>query len=127
MRTIVIDYSPMARRVLRHHLTKIGCKVIAEAENAAEALKLFREHQPDLVTVDLMMPEVGGVDSREALRQMTVAKPDLIAIVVSAVPYDKVRERFLREGALAYIVKPLTPASFEPLRRKLSGLKQSAA
>jgi len=128
MRTLIIDDSPMARRVIRHHLTKVGCRVVGEAENAAQGLKLFQTLKPDLITLDVMMPEVEGVDSLKALHEMLTVKPDLSAIIVSAIPYEKVRDGFLREGALAYIVKPFTASSFEPARQKLIRvLRQSAA
>ena len=128
MRTLIIDDSPMARRMIRHYLTKIGCRVVGEAENAAQGLRLLRTLQPDLITMDVMMPEAEGVDSHKALQEMRCAKPDLNAIIVSAVPYEKVRDGFLREGALAYVVKPFTASSFEPARQRLMRvLRQSAA
>lgn len=128
MRTLIIDDSPMARRVIRHHLTKVGCRIVAEAENAAQALRMFADLDPDLITLDIMMPSIDGIDSLQALRQMIEVKPELNAIIVSAVPFDKTRDSFLKEGALAYIVKPFTQASFEPTRQKLMRvLSRSAA
>jgi two-component system chemotaxis response regulator CheY len=117
--TLIVDDSPFARTVIRHHLTKFGCRVAGEAENAAQAIRMFHELRPDLVTLDVMMPEVDGFDSLRAFRQMRSEKPGLAIIVVSAVPFDKTRDTFIGEGALAYVVKPFTQFSFEPVRRKL--------
>ncbi len=128
VRTLIIDDSPFARRVIRHHLTKAGCKVVGEAESAAQALRMFHELKPELITLDIMMPEVEGVDSLRALREMRAVPPELTAIVVSAVPFDKIRDSYLKEGAFAYIVKPFTQYSFEPVRQKLLRVfRQSAA
>jgi two-component system chemotaxis response regulator CheY len=78
MRALIIDDSSLARRMIRHHLTKSGCKVVGEAESAAQALRMFNQLQPDVITLDVMMPEVEGIDSRRALRGMLAAKPDLV-------------------------------------------------
>jgi two-component system chemotaxis response regulator CheY len=79
---------------------------------------MFHELCPELVTLDVMMPEVEGFDSLRAFRQMRNEKPDVSIIVVSAIPFDKTRDIFMCEGALAYVVKPFTQFSFEPARRK---------
>lgn len=127
-RTLVIDDSSFARRVIRHHLTKSGCKVVGEAESAAQALRMFHELKPELITLDIMMPEVEGVDSMRALREMRATRPELAVIMVSAVPFDKIRDSYLKEGAFAYIVKPFSQFSFEPVRQKLlSVFRQNAA
>jgi len=119
VKALIIDDSPFARRVIRHHLTNFGCKVMGEAENAAQALEQFHEFKPDLVTLDVMMPEVGGYDSLRLFHEMRTASPELAVVVVSAVPFGKIRDSFLTEGALAYVVKPFNRFSFEPVRQKL--------
>src|SRR5260370_19163796 len=67
---LIVDDSPFARKVIRHHLEEYGCQVVGEAENGLQAIKLFKELKPQLVTLDVMMPEVGGVDSLTAFRAM---------------------------------------------------------
>jgi two-component system, chemotaxis family, chemotaxis protein CheY len=52
VRALIVDDSPFARRIIRHHLTKFGCKVLGEAESAAQALKMFETLKPELVTVE---------------------------------------------------------------------------
>jgi two-component system, chemotaxis family, chemotaxis protein CheY len=119
VRSLIVDDSPFARRVIRHHLTKFGCKVIGEADSAAQGKRMFEEYKPELVTLDIMMPEVEGFDSLRVFREIRRESPGLAVIVVSAVPFDKVRDTFLKEGALAYVVKPFNQFSFEPVRQKL--------
>ena len=116
---LIIDDSPFARKIIRHHLVKLGFKVVGEAETAAQGLKLFRELKPGLVTLDVMMPEREGVTSLSAFRAIRKEAPDSAVVVVSSVPFEKTRETFLEEGALAYLIKPFGQFSFEPVRQKL--------
>ena len=116
---LIIDDSPFARKIIRHHLLKLGFKIVGEAETAAQGLKLFRELKPGLVTLDVMMLEREGVTSLTAFRAMKKEAPDTAVVVVSAVPFEKTRETFLQEGALAYVIKPFGQFSFEPVRQKL--------
>jgi len=119
---LVIDDSPIARRIIRYHLVKLGFRVVGEADNAAQGLQLFRELKPKLVMLDVMMPERGGVSGLDAFRTMKRETPDVVVVVVSAVPFVKTRDTFLNEGATAYVVKPLSQFSFEPVRQKLQRL-----
>lgn len=116
---LIVDDSPFARKVIRHHLVKLGFKVVGEAETAAAGLKLFRQLKPGLVTLDILMPEREGISSLDAFRMMKREAPDTAVVVVSAVPFEKTRETFLQEGALAYVIKPFGEFSFEPVRQKL--------
>ena len=117
---LIIDDSPFARRVIRHHLTKFGCKVVGEAESAAQGMRLFEDLRPQLVTLDIMMPGGDGVDALTCFRTMREKSAGVAVIVVSSVPFDRTRETFLKEGALAYMVKPFNQFSFEPVRQKLA-------
>ena len=116
---LIIDDSPVARRVIRHHLTKFGCKVVGEADSAAQGLRVFNEFHPELVTMDIMMPTVDGVDALSGFRAMRQQSPEVAVIIVSSVPFDGTRDTFLKDGALAYLVKPFNQFSFEPVRQKL--------
>jgi len=116
---MIIDDSPSARKIISHHLVKLGFRVVGEAENAADGLRLFRELKPKLVTLDVMMPEREGVSSLAAFRTMRQEDPDVVVVAVSAIPFEKTRDTFLNEGAAAYVIKPLNQFSFEPVRLKL--------
>jgi two-component system chemotaxis response regulator CheY len=116
---LIIDDSPVARRIIRHHLEQIGCKVMGEAENASLGLKLFRELKPQLVTLDLIMPAVDGIDASEAFRLMREENPSAKILVVSAVPFEKTRRTLAEQGALAYIIKPFNKFSFDEARMRL--------
>jgi two-component system chemotaxis response regulator CheY len=116
---LIIDDSPTARQNIKYYLVGIGCVVTGDAENAVDGLRLFRELKPDLVTVDLIMPKLNGLDPFEAVRTMKQEAPDSVIVVVSAVPFPQTMESFLKEGVLHYIVKPINQYSFDPVARKL--------
>ena len=116
---LIIDDSPVARRIIRHHLEQMGCRVTGEAENPSLGLRLFRETKPQIVTLDLIMPSVDGIDAAEAFRSMRKENPHVQILVVSAVPFEKTRRTMADEGAVAYIIKPFNKFSFEHARMKL--------
>jgi DNA-binding NarL/FixJ family response regulator len=85
----------------------------------SRGLELFRQLRPNIVTLDLMMPSQFNVDSMFLVQTMKREMPKVAVIVVSVIPFEKTRNDFLEEGVLAYVIKPLTPLSFEPVRTKL--------
>src|SRR5260370_31846057 len=108
---VISDDSPFARKIIRHPLAKLGCIVAGEAENAAQGLKMFRELKADIVTLDVMMPEIEGFNSMAAFRQITREAPETQIIVVPVVPFENPRETFLDEGSTAYVVQPFNQYS----------------
>jgi two-component system chemotaxis response regulator CheY len=118
-RALIVDDSPFARKIIRHHLAKLGCIVAGEAENASQGLKMFRELKPNIVTLDVMMPEIDGFNSMAAFRQMRREAPETQIFIVTVIPFEKTREMFLDEGAIAYVVKPFNQYSFKAVQQKL--------
>lgn len=66
-RLLVVDDALFMRKLIRGVAAEAGWDVVGEAGNGAEAVMLYQQHQPDLVTMDLVMPVMGGL---EALRQI---------------------------------------------------------
>ena len=122
IKTLLVDDSATVRQAIRYHLLAHGCTNFAEAENAAQALELLRKEHYDLVTLDLMMPTLGGVTSDALFQTIRQEFPRTAVLIISSIPYEKVRSEYLGGGALAYIVKPFTRFSFEPARNKLRRL-----
>lgn len=119
---LIIDDSPFARKIIRHHLEQYGCNVVGEADNGAQAIQMYQELNPDLVTLDVMMPAIEGIDSQGAFRAIRTLNPRAAILVVSAVPFGKTRDTFMEEGALGYIVKPFNQYSFDQVRLRLARL-----
>jgi two-component system, chemotaxis family, chemotaxis protein CheY len=104
--TLIVDDSEATRELLKRRLGGIGCNIVGEAANAAEALRLFKEKRPRLVTLDLMMPVVEGIDAKELLRRIRDESPDVAIFVVSSVPKETERAELMKAGASDYIQKP---------------------
>ncbi|MGH7839088.1 MAG: response regulator, partial [Candidatus Binataceae bacterium] len=102
-----------------HHLECLGCAVVAEAENTLQALDLFRTVTPDLVTLDVAVPQIGGLGALALFRIMRSENPDAAVLVISGLAFPEVKKSFLREGALDYLAKPFTAQSFESVRNRL--------
>jgi two-component system chemotaxis response regulator CheY len=104
---LIVEDDPVTQRVLRQRLERIGCVVIGAVDNAASALARFRELHPDLVTLDIEMPEVGGLDALALFRQIHAKDPNCEVVVISATAFPRHREQFLKEGVLGFFHKPL--------------------
>ncbi len=81
-------------------------KVVAEAENGIEAVEKFREHDPDIVTMDIVMPEMTGI---EALKEIMKIDNNANVVMCSALGQDSLVMEALDSGAKDFIVKPFQP------------------
>ena len=101
---LLVDDSAFMRNVLKNILENEGYSDFAEAGDGKEALKEIKSKKPDLVLMDVIMPEMGGIDVIKQIGK------DLKVIIVSAVGQDKVVEEAKGHGAVGYIVKPFDNA-----------------
>ncbi|GEM_PF-55862 len=102
-RILVTDDAAFMRTMLRDTLTGAGHEVVAEASNGREAVSRFAEHLPDLITLDVTMPEMDG---RAALAAILEAHPGSKAIMCSAVGQEATIKECLLGGARDYLIKP---------------------
>lgn len=116
----IIEDSISARKLLNYRLRQIGCEVVGEAVNPAEGLALFRELNPQLVTLDILMPEVDGMTSKDLFHSIRKDSPETVIIIVSARPKGIERAEFIRDGAFAYFEKPFI--NFHSLVQRLEQL-----
>ncbi len=102
-RAIVVDDSPYIVKELSRILEKHGCEVVATASNGLEAVKKYKELKPDFVTLDMVMPQMGGVQTLVLLKKID---PEASVIMVSSMSgKDKILE-CVKAGARHYILKP---------------------
>lgn len=102
-RILIVDDSQQIRKSLREILEKNEFNVVGEAANGTEAIKLFSSLSPDLVMLDIIMPQLGGIETLRILRTMN---KDIKVIMVSALDsVDRVKE-CMKAGANHYILKP---------------------
>ena len=104
LRAVVADDDPFARRVIKSALTESGVLVIAEARNGREAVELALYYRPDVVIMDVVMPELDGI---LATRQILQAIPDqlVIALTGAADDDDELGLLALRAGAAGFLSK----------------------
>jgi two-component system nitrate/nitrite response regulator NarL len=101
-RVIVVDDDPFARYAMSDALGRGGIAVVAEAADGAEAVELVREHRPDAVLMDIVMP---GMDGIAATRRIVQELPDQVIILVSGGQDEELAVLGMRVGAVGYIGK----------------------
>ena len=107
VRTLIVDDAPTARVILRRRLGAIGCEIIAEANCSAAAYDVIALTSPDLITLDIHMPEIRGMDSYALFRKIRRERPKVEFVVISGANYFQNRQDFLRGGALGFFAKPI--------------------
>lgn len=107
MATVLItDDALFMRSMLQDILQAAGHRVIGEAEDGAQAVKLYGVLKPDVVTLDVVMP---GKSGPEVVRELLALDRNARIVMVSSISQIEVVEEALRLGAKAYITKPFDP------------------
>lgn len=104
MGILIVDDAAFMRRFIAAIFEHHGFTVLGEAANGTEAIKLYKTLSPQLVTMDISMPEMGGV---EAIRKIVEFDPSAKIIVCSVLGYEDTILDSLKAGARSYILKPI--------------------
>ena len=119
LKILITDDSKLLRKKLRAELEKLDCEVL-EAENGKEAIMKDLKEQPDGVILDIVMPEVGGIETLQVIKEIN---PDLPVIMLSSAGTSQKLKETLELGALDFIQKPYTgeqiKQAVERIRRKV--------
>ena len=99
---LVVDDAAFMRNILRNILTRNGYEVI-EAKNGVELLQMYQEHHPDLVTLDITMPEMNGLTALKKLREID---PSAKVVMCSAMGQQAMVMEAVQNGAKDFLVKP---------------------
>jgi two-component system, chemotaxis family, chemotaxis protein CheY len=102
-RVLVVDDAAFMRMMIKDILTKNGYEVVGEAADGAQAVDKYQELRPDLVTLDITMPEVDGI---EALKRIRAMDPGARVIMCSAMGQQAMVIDAIQAGAKDFIVKP---------------------
>lgn len=103
LKTLIVDDEPIARKVLREELECMeGVEIVGEADNGEAALDQITERKPDLVLLDLQMPQMGGL---EVVRRLKHGLHMPVIVIVTA--YDKYALQAFEAGAVDYLLKPV--------------------
>lgn len=107
VRTLIVEDEPVTQRLLALRLRQIGCEVAGAADNPRDGLNRFRELRPELVTLDIQMPEFDGLDAAGLFDAIRSEDPRCEIAVITASAFPAHRERFLKAGAIVYERKPV--------------------
>ncbi len=102
-RILVVDDAAFMRMMIKEILTKNGYEVIGEASDGLQALERFRELKPDLITMDITMPEMDGI---QALKEIRAVDSSAKVIMCSAMGQQAMVIDAIQAGARDFIVKP---------------------
>jgi len=102
-RVLIVDDAAFMRYALRTILEKNGFEVVDEAENGAVGVRKYKECNPDLVTMDITMPEMDGI---QALKEIRKSDPNAKVVMVSALGQESHIKEAITLGAKYFIVKP---------------------
>jgi two-component system chemotaxis response regulator CheY len=100
---LVVDDAAFMRMMIKDILEKNGYEVVGEAQDGQEAVEKYKELQPDLVTMDITMPEKDGIT---ALKEIKEINPDAIVVMCSAMGQQAMVIDAIQAGAKDFIVKP---------------------
>ena len=118
-RLMVVDDSNVIRsRIARvAGADRLNAQIVGLARNGVEAVRLCTQHQPDLVTLDLTMPEMDGID---CVLELVRIKPDIRVLVVSALSDKATALEAIKRGANGFLFKPFTDEQLVHALKELS-------
>ena len=100
---LIVDDAAFMRMSLKKIMVENGFEVVGEAENGREAVEKYNELQPDIVTLDITMPEMDGITALKAIMKLD---PDANVGIVSAMGQESYVREAVMNGAKNFIVKP---------------------
>ena len=120
LRLLISDDSKLLRKKLREELEKLGCDVV-ETANGKEAIMKDLEDEPDGVILDIVMPEVGGIEALQVIREVS---PNVPIVMLSSAGTPQKLMQTLKMGAIDFIQKPYTK---EQIARAVDAIRRAKA
>ena len=112
---LIVDDSRTSRRILRDIIERAGYKVVGEAINGQEGFDQYVKLSPDIVTMDITMPEMGGIESLKLIKKNN---PDAKVVMVTAAGQKSKMMEALKDGATEFVSKPfIEEAVLDALKR----------
>lgn len=122
IKVLIVEDDPMVMEIHKNYVTSVdGLNVIATASNGKEAMDIIDRTNPDLIILDIFMPEMDGISTLHRIRRQN---KDIDVIVVTAAKESETVEDIIRFGAFDYIIKPF---SFERISAALNSYKKYKA
>ncbi len=117
LKLLISDDSKLLRKKLRAELEELGCEVI-EAENGKEAILRDLQDNPDGVILDIVMPEVGGIEALQVIKEVS---PEIPVVMLSSAGTPQKLMQTLKMGALDFIQKPY---SKEQIKKAVDAIRK---
>lgn len=117
-RVLIVDDAAFMRMMIKDILRKGGYQVVGEAEDGVRAIEKYRELKPDLVTMDITMPDMDGIT---AVKEIRGTDPNAVIIMCSAMGQQAMVIDAIQAGAKDFIVKPFQPDRVLEAIRKVLG------
>ncbi len=121
IKILVVDDALFMRSIIRDIFARGPFVIAGEAENGAEAVRLYRDLRPDLTTLDIVMP---GMDGITALREIRRIDPAAKVIMCSALGDERLIAESIEAGACDFIVKPFQPSRVLKVVQSVLGLDE---
>lgn len=119
MRLLIVDDQKVIRRSINLFLKDYDIEIVGEAANGLDAIQQFIKTKPDVVTMDITMPEMDGLACIDAIREITT---DVKIMVITALADKATGLEALAKGARSYLIKPISPdkliAAFDKLLKR---------
>jgi two-component system chemotaxis response regulator CheY len=115
-KVLIVDDAAFMRISIKNMLTKNGYEVVGEAENGAIGVQMYKDLKPDIVTMDITMPEMSGL---EALKEIVKQDPKAKVVMVSAMGQEAMVREAIVSGAKGFIVKPFKEEGIIAAMKKL--------
>jgi len=117
-RVLIVDDALFMPNTLRDIFSSAGFTVPGEADDGVQAVNLFRELKPDLVTMDIVMPYKSGID---ATREIVQLDPNAVVVMCSALGQESLVMEAIEAGATDFIVKPFRGEDVLAVVKKVLG------
>ncbi len=103
IRVLIVDDAAFMRLAIKNVLSKNGFQVVDDAKNGQEAVEKYMVLRPDIVTMDITMPDMTGI---EALKEIRTFDPAAKVVMISAMGQESMVKEAILSGAKSFIVKP---------------------
>jgi two-component system chemotaxis response regulator CheY len=114
---LIVDDSLVVRKAITKFLEDYNIKIVGTATNGNSALEMFKQHDPDIVTLDITMP---GIDGFQVLEEMMELKKSTQVMVITALADKATGLKALKLGAKSYLTKPFGPQKLKEAFERLT-------
>ncbi len=105
MKVLIVDDSEIIREAIEEWISSMDVEIVGRAGDGKEAIEMVSKYMPDIVTLDITMPEMDGLTAMDEILKIS---PKIKIIIISALSAKETALSALKKGAASYVVKPFT-------------------